>query len=92
MDEGWELGVHRAGAATLLHLLRDTEDTSFIARSDPSVWNQIRQELRVLLEETPYPDTETLRCWNDRFVAQNLSPGGCADLLAFCFFLHFLFE
>ena len=92
LDKGWELGVHRAGAATLLHLLRDTEDTSFIARSDLATWKQIRQELGALLEETPYPDTETLRHWNDRFVAQNLSPGGCADLLAICFFLHFLFE
>ncbi len=90
LEQGLELGIHRAGAATLLHLLRDTTDTSFIARSDPSTLEQVQKELGALLEETPYPDAETLRAWNQRFVAQNLSPGGCADLLALCFFLHFL--
>ncbi len=92
LKRGLQYGEHRAGAATLLHLLRDTEDTSFISRSDPATLEQVQKELRKLLEETPYPDFETLRKWNDRFVSQNLSPGGCADLLALCFFLLFLQE
>ena len=92
LKNGAPLGIHRAGAATLLHLLRDTEDTSFLSRSDPATLEQVQKELRRLLEETPYPDSETLRAWNQRFVSQNLSPGGCADLLALCFFLLFLQE
>lgn len=92
LKQGLSLGIHRAGAAVLLHILRDTADTSFIARSDPATLEQTQNELRTLLEEKPYPDEETLHQWNDRFVSQNLSPGGSADLLALCFFLLFLQE
>ena len=34
-------------------------------------------------------DKDALRAMNDRFVAENLSPGGSADLLAAAYFLHF---
>ena len=48
--------------------------------------------LRVLLEKQPYPDRATLETLDRAYIAQNLSPGGCADLLAICWMLHFLKE
>lgn len=37
-------------------------------------------------------DMETIRDLDDRFIGENLSPGGSADLLAICWFLWFLTE
>ena len=44
------------------------------------------------LAKDPFPGREALEDWNRRFVEGNLSPGGCADLLAMTLMLHFLKE
>ena len=48
------------------------------------------EELKALLAETPYPDRDALAALDDRFIAENLSPGGSADLLALTYLLHFI--
>ena len=47
------------------------------------------EELKELLARTPYPDEAALTGLDDRFMAENLSPGGSADLLALTYLLHF---
>ena len=42
------------------------------------------------MAETPYPDRNALAALDDRFIAENLSPGGSADLLALTYLLHFI--
>lgn len=79
-----------AGARTLLALLCVAEDTNIIARSGPETLTRLRTELGALLEAGP--DEAALRRLDREFIAQNLSPGGSADLLAATFFLHFLQE
>ena len=51
---------------------------------------EIRGAIRELLQETPFPDRETLEALDLRFRELNLSPGGSADLLAICYLLHFM--
>lgn len=72
-----------AGIAALLALIAAAEDTNLLTRGGPEgqQWAaQIVQRMQ---------DPEEL----DRvFIERNLSPGGCADLLAVCWLLHFLRE
>lgn len=39
----------------------------------------LTEELKALLAQTPYPDKDALAALDDRFIAENLSPGGSAD-------------
>ena len=79
-----------AGARTLLALLCVAEDTNIVARSSPETLRQLQETLGVLLAGDP--DESALLALDRAFIAQNLSPGGSADLLAATFFLHFLSE
>lgn len=45
--------------------------------------------VKELLAQTPYPDEAALVELDDQFIAENLSPGGSADLLALTYLLHF---
>ena len=81
--------INRAGCGALLAILAHSTDTNIIARSSRERQLALVDELNALLAETPYPDEETLTALDDRFIAENLSPGGSADLLALTYLLHF---
>ena len=63
-----------------------------ISRGGIDLQEETARKIGLLLEQTPFPDEETLDALNASFVEKNLSPGGCADLLAITLFLHFLKE
>ena len=73
---------------TLLHLLANGTDTNMIARGGFAAAARATDAVRVLLQETPYPDTAQIETLYASFVRQNLSPGGSADLLAVTLFLE----
>jgi holo-ACP synthase/triphosphoribosyl-dephospho-CoA synthase len=79
-----------AGVHTLLTLIANVEDTNMIHRGGLAGAKAGAERCAELLE-TDYSlsDVEALDDW---FIAQNLSPGGCADLLAAVYFLHALCE
>lgn len=82
-----EAGLDRneAGVRTLLHLIAQVEDTNMIARGGLEGAAEGREQVRKLLERHfSLSDVEALDDW---FIARNLSPGGCADLLAAVYFL-----
>lgn len=83
------LSLNDAGCATLLHLLVATEDTNLISRSTIETGRKITEQIAALLQTEPYPSQATLLQLDETFAAQNLSPGGSADLLAAVYFLHF---
>lgn len=85
-----EAGMDRneAGVRTLLHLIAQVEDTNMIARGGISGARQGAEWVKTLLKgDLTLSDVEKL---DDRFIAANLSPGGCADLLAAVYFLDSL--
>ncbi|MEA4934098.1 MAG: triphosphoribosyl-dephospho-CoA synthase [Lawsonibacter sp.] len=41
------------------------------------------------MAQGPYPDRDAAAELDRAMIARNLSPGGCADLLAITFFLYF---
>ena len=81
-----------AGAAALLAILSCTADTNMISRGGIKTEREKRRQLSALLENNRYPNRETLTSLDREYTAENLSPGGSADLLAMCWLLHFLKE
>lgn len=79
----------RAGGGALLAILANSTDTNIIARSSRERQLVLTEELKALLAKTPYPDKAALAALDDRFIAENLSPGGSADLLALTYLLYF---
>lgn len=86
--------LNDAGVIALLHLMAHVEDTNLIARGGRDALERVQTELRQLLatEVTPEELIAYAGELGQRFVQENLSPGGCADLLAISYMLHFLFE
>jgi holo-ACP synthase/triphosphoribosyl-dephospho-CoA synthase len=85
-----ERGMDRneAGVRTLLHLIAQVEDTNMIARGGFARAREAAQQVKTLMEnDFSICDVETLDDW---FISRNLSPGGCADLLAAVYFLDSL--
>ena len=80
----------RGGGGALLAILANSTDTNIIARSSRERQLALTEELKALLAQTPYPDKDVLAALDDRFIAENLSPGGSADLLALTWLLHFV--
>ena len=90
VSEGWSL--EQAGVAVLLHLIATVEDTNLIHRSNPETQRRIAREVAHWLEAAPRSLEDYLaeaRRLDAQFTRENLSPGGCADLLALTFMLYF---
>ena len=83
--------LQEAGLEALVQLLCQVEDTNAIKRTGRAQWQQVQQKLRQDLhgaEALPPALLGLDRQWTQTGV----SPGGCADLLAVTYFLHFWSE
>lgn len=94
LEAGLKLGksMNEAGCASLIAMLAVTVDTNLIHRGNYGIQKQIAQQMQELLQKEPFPSEETLTRLDKRFIADNLSPGGTADLLALTYLLYFLKE
>ena len=81
--------LEEAGVAVLLHLIAHLTDTNLIARGGLEGQRWAAAQAQALLREGS-PSPEQVRALDDAFIRRNLSPGGCADLLAVTYFMHFL--
>ncbi len=73
-----------AGVFALLHLISRGTDTNMISRGGTQEALRAAEEARALL---PRPSLESVLALDRSFISRNLSPGGCADLLAVSLFL-----
>ena len=79
---------NRAGVDTLLHLIARVTDTNMIHRGGMDGARAGADACAALLaRDYTLADVEALDAW---FTERNLSPGGCADLLAAVYFVHAL--
>lgn len=79
------LSQNDAGAIALLHLIAEGSDTNLWHRGGPDGAHWAAAAAKTLL---PHPSREQLAELDDAFIARNLSPGGCADLLSATYFLY----
>lgn len=82
--------LNDAGAIALYHLLGVVTDTNLIHRSSYARQQELQAELEAAAVRDPVPSMETLEALDQDFIRENLSPGGCADLLAITWFLWLL--
>ena len=84
------LSPNDAGAIALLHLIANVKDTNLYHRGgcEGAVW--AAEVAQNLLRAPSSPVMALIEQLDDAFIARNLSPGGCADLLAVTYFLHSL--
>lgn len=77
----------------LLHLIAHVEDTNMIHRGGAAEAARRREEAQALLPSlTPDTIVPELHRLDGDYIARNLSPGGCADLLSLALALEFLAE
>ena len=83
--------LNDAAAWTLLHLLAQVEDTNILFRGGSSAASRVHDMAAASIDhiQRGLPLHQVLQDLDRSFTAQNLSPGGCADLLALTLFLHF---
>ena len=77
-----------AGAIALLRLISRGTDTNMVARGGPERAKKAAEDCAQLLRRCPLPEMEDIARLDQEFMRENLSPGGCADLLAAAFFLY----
>jgi triphosphoribosyl-dephospho-CoA synthase len=75
---------------TLLFLIATVDDTNLLSRGGLAGLEFARSQARHLLASGLATDPAAVTQLDQAFIARNLSPGGCADLLAATCFLHFL--
>ena len=76
-----------AGAIALVHLISLVEDTNLYNRADKAGADFAKNSAKELLRNCEFPQISQIERLDDLFISRNLSPGGCADLLAVTYFL-----
>ena len=75
-----------AGVFTLLYLISEVADSNMVKRGGPDLQRKMQLETKHLLSFKSVT-MDMVRVLDDEFVWHNMSPGGCADLLAVVYFL-----
>lgn len=84
------LSPNDAGAVTLLHLIVTAEDTCLLHRGGVEGAAEAKRRVSQLLDAERIPEISQIEALDQWFIQRNLSPGGCADLLAAVYFLQSL--
>lgn len=79
-----------AGVVALLSLMAQGTDTNMIARGGMDLAKAAADEAKDLLSRGFSLSKQAIEAFDDRMIVQNLSPGGCADLLAVTLFVNAL--
>ncbi len=82
------LDLNHAGAITLLYLICRVKDTNLYHRGGIEGAEMAIDEVKKLLKDFPEPEISMIATLDDLFIKNNLSPGGCADLIAVTYFLY----
>ena len=86
MENGYSL--NDSAVYALLHLIALGKDTNMYARGGKERAERASEAVRFLTEKEKYPPLKQIEELDMAFMEENLSPGGCADLLAATIFLY----
>ncbi len=84
---------NRVKLQTLLVLMANVEDSNVLSRQDPETLVWMQEQARSFLNDGGAYAPEALdrmRKLDEEFIRRNISPGGCADLLAMTVFLELI--
>lgn len=86
------ISINDAGALTLLNLIANVKDTNIITRSNIHTQELVQNNIKNLIEQKKIENitAEDIENLDKQFISMNISPGGCADLLAITYMLYFL--
>ncbi len=82
--------LEEAGCHALLAMMAAAEDTALLHRGGTEGWQWVKTRAAEILQSGV--TGHALRELDQEMIRRNLSPGGSADLLAVCYFFHFLKE
>ncbi len=86
-----DFSLNDAAAMALLTLISEVDDTNMIHRGGPELAKKSKEQAKHLLSiVTKENFKDTLYTLDSRYIRENLSPGGCADLLAVSLMFYFL--
>lgn len=87
LEEGLSKGLsfNDAAACALIQLIAQVEDTNLYHRGGEEGAAFAKESAKALGQ---FPTMTEIEALDEAFIARNLSPGGCADLLAATLFLH----
>ena len=81
------LSQNDAGVIALINLIANVSDTNLYHRGGEDGAKWAAEAASAIL---PLPASHEVEALDNAFIQRNLSPGGCADLLAVTYFLHAL--
>lgn len=81
--------LNDAGVFALLHLMKYTSDTNVIKRGGKEALDDLKGKAGRIVNQG-FPNMEDVKKLDEYLTKKNISPGGCADLLAVTFFLYFI--
>jgi holo-ACP synthase/triphosphoribosyl-dephospho-CoA synthase len=89
-----DLSLNDAGALTLLNLIANVKDTNVISRSDILTQAKVQKDIKSFINQNKLENISTnyIEKLDKQFINMNISPGGCADLLAITYMLYFIEE
>lgn len=76
-----------AAVFALLHLLANVDDTNILSRGGTEGSIFAKSEAKEILSKSEFPILKQVEVLDQAFIERNLSPGGCADLLAVTYFI-----
>ena len=76
-----------AGAGAFIALVARGTDTNMVRRGGAQLAEDAAGWAAALVDEDELLNTEMIESLDERFIEHDLSPGGCADLLAITYFL-----
>lgn len=83
--------LNDSAAMALLTLISEVDDTNMVHRGGPELAEKRKEQAKILLSAVTKENfKETLYTLDHQYMTENLSPGGCADLLAVSLMFHFL--
>ena len=83
--------LNDAAAMALLTLISEVDDTNMVHRGGPELAKKSKEQAKRLLSTVTKENfKETLNSLDHQYITDNLSPGGCADLLAVSLMFYFL--
>lgn len=80
------LSANISGVIALLYLIAEVKDTNLYHRGGAEGAAFAANAAHILLHGNEFPRLEQVEALDDAFIAKNLSPGGCADLLTVTYF------